>query len=104
VELDPKNALAWSDLASAHLQPSAKVSDPYELMLALSAANRAVQLDPNLIPAHFNRALALERLALRDQALADEARARPSLAARSSDARCQAGSACEPADLEEPVG
>jgi CHAT domain-containing protein/tetratricopeptide (TPR) repeat protein len=71
VEVDPKNASIWSDLAAAHLLRSKEASDPFELVLALSATNRAVQQDPNLLPAHFNRALALERLSLRDRALAD---------------------------------
>lgn len=70
-ELEPSNAVVWSDLAVAHLQRSTTASDPYELVLALSAANRAVRCDPNLAAARFNRALALERLSLRSPAAAE---------------------------------
>jgi CHAT domain-containing protein len=67
--LAPTNAaILWSDLAAAHLQRYAAASDPYELVLALSAANRAVKNDSKLVAARFNRALALMRLTLRDRA------------------------------------
>lgn len=69
--LEPTKAILWSDLAAAHLQRSTAASDPYELVLALSAANHAVHSDPALVPAHFNRALAMERLALREPAMAE---------------------------------
>jgi CHAT domain-containing protein len=68
VELEPGNTALWSDLAAAHLQRGAATPDSYELILALSAANRAVERDPSLVAAHFNQALALERLSLRDRA------------------------------------
>lgn len=70
-ELEPSNAVVWSDLAVAHLQRSKMASDPYELVLALSAANRAVRSDPGLQAGRFNLALALERLSLRDPAKAE---------------------------------
>lgn len=69
--LEPANAILWSDLAAAHLQRSTAASDPYELVLALSAANHAVRSDPALVAAHFNRALAMQRLTLRDPAAAE---------------------------------
>lgn len=68
VEIDPSNAAAWSDLAAARLQRSQKARDPYEIVLALAAATRAVGCDPDFAPARFNRALALESLALHPQA------------------------------------
>jgi CHAT domain-containing protein len=69
--LEPTKAILWSDLAAAHLQRNTAASDPYELVLALSAANRAVHSDPKLVAARFNRALAMERLTLRDRAAAE---------------------------------
>lgn len=70
-ELAPANATLWSDLAAAHLQRGVVASDPYEIFLALSAANHAVHCDPTLITARFNRALALEQLSLRERAKAE---------------------------------
>lgn len=67
----PEDASLWSDLAAAHLQRNAALSDPYELVLALAAADRAVRIDPSLLPARFNRALAYEGLSLRRAAAAD---------------------------------
>ena len=68
-ELEPSNPVVWSDLAVAHLRRSTMTSDPYELVLALSAANRAVRYDPDLHAGRFNLSLALERLSLRDPAI-----------------------------------
>lgn len=68
-ELAPLNAILWSDLAAAHLQRSVVASDPYELFLALTAANHAIRHDPQLLAGRFNRALALESLSLRSQAI-----------------------------------
>lgn len=70
-ELSPSHATLWSDLAAARLQRSTAASDPYEIFLALAAANRAVRHDPGLLAGHFNRALALGRLSLRSQAAAE---------------------------------
>lgn len=70
-ELSTGDATLWSDLAAAHLQRGASLSDPYELVLALAAANRAVGIDPSLLSARFNRALAHEGLSLRRAAVAD---------------------------------
>jgi len=70
-ELAPSNANVWSDLAAAHLQRSVSASDPYEIVLALASANQAVRRNPSLLEGRFNRALALGRLSLRDQAAAE---------------------------------
>ncbi|HKI00699.1 MAG TPA: CHAT domain-containing protein [Thermoanaerobaculia bacterium] len=67
-ELAPSNATVWSDLAATHLQRSVVDSDSYELVLALAAANRAVNINPDLSAGRFNRALALGRLSLHGQA------------------------------------
>jgi CHAT domain-containing protein len=64
VELAPGNAVAVSDLAAARLHRSVAHSDPYDLFRALAAANRALRLDPNLLAAAYNRALALQRISL----------------------------------------
>lgn len=63
-ELAPANAVVLSDLAAARLQRGTAFSNPYDFVLALSAAHRAVQLAPNLLAAAYNRALALQRLSL----------------------------------------
>ncbi len=67
-ELAPGNALVWSDLAAVRLQRGMAFSDPYELLLALGAAERAFRLDPGLPAGRFNRALALQRLGFYDRA------------------------------------
>jgi len=63
-EMAPDNAVVLSDLAAARLQRGKAFSDPYDFVLALSAAHRAVQRDPDLLAAVYNRALALQRLSL----------------------------------------
>lgn len=57
LERAPVTAAQSSDLAAARLVQG-------ELHLALSAADRAISLDPEHAPAHFNRGLVLERLGL----------------------------------------
>jgi tetratricopeptide (TPR) repeat protein len=52
---NPKNASTWSDLAAANI---ALRSYPE----AVAAADRAIALDSQLAAAHFNRALALDRM------------------------------------------
>jgi CHAT domain-containing protein len=69
VDLEPSNANAWSDLSVVYLQRGS--GDPYEFVLALAASNRAVNRNPTLLAARFNRALALERLSLHDRAAED---------------------------------
>lgn len=62
VRLAPQDATAWNDLAAAHLAAS-------EFARALTAADRAVAISSAFASAHFNRALALERLGRRDEAI-----------------------------------
>jgi CHAT domain-containing protein len=66
-ELAPGDALVWSDLAAVRLQRGMAFSDPYELLLALGAAERAFRFDPELPAGRFNRALALQRLGFYDR-------------------------------------
>jgi tetratricopeptide (TPR) repeat protein len=58
----------YSDLAAAYLARSQETSSPEDLLAGLSAARRAVEADPTLPEAAFNLGLALESLALPDQA------------------------------------
>lgn len=59
---EPEGAAGWSDLAAAYIVRAQRSDDPFDLFLALAAANRAVQLDPKLAEARFNLALVLEKL------------------------------------------
>ena len=63
VRRTPRDASAWNDLAAAELAGSGG-----DISLALAAADGALALDPGLHAAHFNRALALERLGRRRDA------------------------------------
>jgi len=54
-EKQPRDARAWSDLAAAYIQKQ-------QYSKAITAANRALALDPKLKEARFNKALATERL------------------------------------------
>jgi len=60
----PKDAKLLSDLAAAYLELSERKGDPTLLLSALEAADRAVDLDPQLPEASFNRALSLQKLFL----------------------------------------
>lgn len=64
----PEEAALLSDLAAAHLLRAFTEDEPYSLLLALAAADEALDRDPGLLEALFNRALALEALALRREA------------------------------------
>lgn len=92
-QIAPKDRTAaqWSDLAAAHLSLAERSDSLDELTDALVAVDDALRLEPALPEALFNRALILERFALRDAAAsawkaylaadattdwADEARAR----------------------------
>ena len=70
VEERPGDPRLLSDLAAAYLARHRNASDPRSLIHALTAAERALALDPGLPEAGFNRALALERLHLTDGATA----------------------------------
>ena len=59
-----------SDLAAAYLVRAASGHQSQDFVRALAAADRAVTADTTLAAAWFNRALALERLSLTDEALA----------------------------------
>jgi len=66
----PEKAAYWNDLAAALL-----ASSPPDSRAALAAADRAVALAPSLSAAHFNRALAADRLGRRAEAARSYARA-----------------------------
>jgi CHAT domain-containing protein/tetratricopeptide (TPR) repeat protein len=67
--LEGKNAFIWSDLAAAYIARFQKIGSPYDLVLALGVADRAVQAGPGIPEALFNRALALEKLFLFEDAI-----------------------------------
>ncbi len=60
----PAKPEPWSDLAAAYLERGDRRHLSHDDLLALDAADRALQLAPGLAPAAFNRAVALERLFL----------------------------------------
>lgn len=61
----PRNPDVWSDLAAAYLVRAEVRDEPYDLALALAAAERATGSTARPLPAAcFNRALALEKLGL----------------------------------------
>lgn len=62
------NARVWSDLAAAQYAAALQLGRPSLLPEALASADRALQADPKLPEAAFNRALILERLGLTQQA------------------------------------
>ena len=57
-----------SDLAAAYLVKGTEQKQSQDVAKALSAAERAVSINPGLVEASFNRALALEQLFLTNQA------------------------------------
>ncbi|HEY0371480.1 MAG TPA: hypothetical protein VGD79_05740, partial [Thermoanaerobaculia bacterium] len=78
---NPRNAVAtlerasasndagvWSDLAAAYYEAAVRHDAPEFLANALSAADRALAVDPKHGEALFNRALILERIGLRTDA------------------------------------
>lgn len=65
-----QDATAWSDLAAAHYDLAVRLGRASQYPEALAAADRALKIDPNLPEALFNRALALERIGLIDDARA----------------------------------
>jgi tetratricopeptide (TPR) repeat protein len=68
VERDPFNARMLSDLAAAYLVRATATNNRDDLSRALASANRALTADRSLPEAWFNRALALERLAMVEEA------------------------------------
>ena len=62
------DARMLSDLSAAYLARAGRENRPQDLTKALAAADHAVKADPELTEALFNRALALERLALVQEA------------------------------------
>ncbi|MGE3889761.1 MAG: zf-HC2 domain-containing protein [Vicinamibacterales bacterium] len=69
-QAQPDDARLQSDAAAAHLERAANAGQAADVVRAFGAAQRAVWLDPSLVEAWFNRALALERLELRSLARA----------------------------------
>jgi CHAT domain-containing protein len=64
VASSPHSGEAWSDLAAAYFALAQETVEPAGFMQSLSAAIKAVDLDPTLAEARFNKALALESLFL----------------------------------------
>jgi CHAT domain-containing protein len=62
------DASVWSDLAAARYTAAVETEEPHRFPAALAAADRALRLAPRLAEAHFNRALILTRLGLRNEA------------------------------------
>lgn len=73
---EPANAAAWNDLSAARYARAVDQDDPHRLPHALSDADRALRLSPSFPEAHFNRALILTRLGIRNEALHAWRRAR----------------------------
>lgn len=69
VRLRSASARMWSDLSAARHAVAAALQDPSRLPAALAAADRALQLSPELPAAHFNRALILTRIGVRNEAM-----------------------------------
>jgi CHAT domain-containing protein len=66
--LAPDDAALMSDLACAYLSRAAADDRAEDLPHALALAERALRMAPGLLEASFNRAVALERLALHEDA------------------------------------
>jgi CHAT domain-containing protein len=62
------DARVLSDLAAAYLARAERSNQPQDFARAVTMADRALKADPHLAEASFNRAYALERLSLADQA------------------------------------
>lgn len=68
---DTPSARLWNDAAAASYTSALATASPEELIHALVAADAALRLDAAMPEARFNRALVIERLGLRDVALAE---------------------------------
>src|SRR2546421_6623321 len=64
----PNDAKLWSDLAAARYTLAVRGEKPYELPMALAAADRALRLQAELPDALFNRALIIEQLGILEAA------------------------------------
>jgi CHAT domain-containing protein len=62
------DARLWSDAAALRIEEWRASGEMHLIIEALALADRALSLDPQLPEAHFNRALALEKLGLRQSA------------------------------------
>jgi CHAT domain-containing protein len=62
------DAAVWNDLAAAYIARAQQADLPELLADAVAAADAAIDIDKNYPEALFNRAVALERLGLRDAA------------------------------------
>jgi tetratricopeptide (TPR) repeat protein len=67
---NPSNATLWNDLAAALLARAAQTQSPADLAQALAAADHALAHEPRLPEALFNRALILEKMGRRNDAIA----------------------------------
>jgi CHAT domain-containing protein len=65
----PPNAQLYSDSASARLARAGSDGKVEDLARAVDAAERALAIDSALLEARFNKAVALERLGLTDEAI-----------------------------------
>lgn len=68
VRLSDRPGPVLVDLAAAHLVRAEKAQSPRDLLEAIEAATRALELEPGDPAAHFNLALALDHLALDGEA------------------------------------
>lgn len=59
---------SWNDLAVVRVQIARSLDDPSYLPEALAAVDEAIRHDATFAPAHFNRALILEKLGLLSEA------------------------------------
>ncbi|HEU4562468.1 MAG TPA: CHAT domain-containing protein [Longimicrobium sp.] len=107
--LSDRPAPALADLSAARLLRAERNGSPRDLLEAYEAAATALEHEPGLAPALFNRALALDRLGLADEAARawDEcARATPR-SPWAAEARARAGTAGHtplPRPPETPAG
>jgi CHAT domain-containing protein len=67
-EMEPTKGRFWNDLSAAYLAAGKKLDRPDLIGKALSAAEKAISIEPSLVDAYFNRALALEELPLQNEA------------------------------------
>lgn len=67
-EQSPNDVHVWSDLAAARYAAAVELQRPLLLPEALTAADRALRIDPKSAEALFNRALILEHLGLTGEA------------------------------------